>query len=227
MAFEDSFAMFPTEKELAEHFQISRSTVRQAFRELTDEGSIIRHKGKGTMTAPKKYRQDFLYVLESFNDEMLQKGLKPFTKVLDLSLHEASQQVAAGLNIVPGSSVIRLVRTRGVDKHPMVIVTTYLPNTYGLEALLHEDFENNSLYKILEDKYRLPIDKSKRFLEVRLADGCEAEQLGIPFESPIQYIETIAYSLNDAPVEFSCASYRGDLSCFRIEIKKQVHNSTG
>ena len=84
----------PTEARICEHFEISRSTVRQAFGELSAEGLVVRHKGRGTMVAPvKKIEQEFLVVLESFNDEMQDKGLEPWTKVLELSLDECDSKV--------------------------------------------------------------------------------------------------------------------------------------
>ena len=38
----------PTEMEIAEHFHVSRPTVRQAIREMVVEGYLYRISGKGT-----------------------------------------------------------------------------------------------------------------------------------------------------------------------------------
>ena len=48
----DENTPLPTESQLCEHFQVSRSTVRQTLGELTSDGFLVRHKGKGTMILP-------------------------------------------------------------------------------------------------------------------------------------------------------------------------------
>ena len=66
-------SLIPTEKELSEQFDISRTTVRQAVTELVQEGWLYRVKSKGTFIAPKKMTQDFLQKLETFADQTIQK----------------------------------------------------------------------------------------------------------------------------------------------------------
>ncbi len=50
----------PTEKELSETFQISRTTVQQAITELVQEGWLYRIKSKGTFVSQPKISQDFI-----------------------------------------------------------------------------------------------------------------------------------------------------------------------
>ncbi|MDY0244650.1 MAG: GntR family transcriptional regulator, partial [Sphaerochaeta sp.] len=47
---QDGVVSLPTEQQLCNHFNISRSTVRQALKELVNEGVIERHKAKGSLT---------------------------------------------------------------------------------------------------------------------------------------------------------------------------------
>ena len=56
--------MIPTENEISEEFQISRTTVRQAITELVQEGWLYRVKSKGTFVTRPKIPQDFLRKLE-------------------------------------------------------------------------------------------------------------------------------------------------------------------
>jgi GntR family transcriptional regulator len=212
----------PTESQLCDHFQVSRSTVRQALGELTSDGFLVRHKGKGTMILPRKIDQDFLVVLESFNDEMHEKGLIPRTKVLSLSLTQAPHSVSDALQIEKDTEVVQLVRLRSADDMPMVLVTSFLPAGYrDLGRMVDEDLEQHSLYKLMEQKYGVPIESSRRIIEIRMAGDFEASHLQIPVHAPLQYIETVSTSLDGVPVEYSKASYRGDLSRFVIEIRKK------
>ena len=60
--------LIPTEKEISDAFQISRTTVRQAITELVQEGRLYRVKSKGTFVAQPKITQEFIRKIESFND---------------------------------------------------------------------------------------------------------------------------------------------------------------
>jgi GntR family transcriptional regulator len=104
----------------------------------------------------------------------------------------------------------------------MVLVTSCIPAEYmNLGNLVHEDLTHNSLYKIMEQHYHVPINSSRRVIEIRSAGDFEAQHLRIPKHAPLQYIETISTTINNIPIEYSKASYRGDLSRFIIEIRKK------
>ena len=74
--------LIPTEKEISDAFQISRTTVRQAITELVQEGRLYRVKSKGTYVAQPKITQEFIRKIESFNDQMYRSGMTPSTEVL-------------------------------------------------------------------------------------------------------------------------------------------------
>ena len=87
-------SVIPTEKELSEMFDISRTTVRQAIAELVQEGWLYRVKSKGTFVSQPKINQDFIQKLESYNDQIRRTGRTPRTEVLDFKVMKASQEVA-------------------------------------------------------------------------------------------------------------------------------------
>ena len=210
---------FPTELELCTQFDISRPTVRQAINELAVEGYLNRMKGKGTFIAGPKIKQDFLIVLKSFTEEMYEKGLTPRTKVLGLEKMACDEKIADALQIPLGAEVAKLTRLRMADETPIVLVVTYLPLD-TLPGILSRDFENDSLYRILNEEYGCTIDRATRTLEARIASE-EAKLLEMKAGDPIQFIQTIAYLNSGVPIEYSLAEYRGDKSEFTFELKKQ------
>ena len=75
--------MLPSEKEFCQHYHISRTTVRLTFRELEQQGLIIRRRGLGTfISEPKVSRR--LGSLYSFTEDMKKLGLTPSSQILKL-----------------------------------------------------------------------------------------------------------------------------------------------
>ncbi len=209
----------PAEVEISENFGISRPTVRQAINELVVEGYLYRIKAKGTFISKPKINQDFLLVLDSFNKEMLKKGLNPSTKVIDMKTVESDEKVSKALKLQIGSRVIELSRLRFANEEPIVFVTTYLPHAL-CQSILEKNLEADSLYELLEKECRLVISRAERSLESTLAGEFEANLLQIEKGAPIQYFESVAYLSNGTPVEYSLAKYRGDRNKFTFELKR-------
>ncbi|TFG62912.1 MAG: GntR family transcriptional regulator [Spirochaetales bacterium] len=213
--------IIPPEMELCSRFGISRPTVRQAITELVSEGYLTRQKGRGTFISTPKIKQDFLLVLESFNDEMQHKGLTPATKVLEFEQAKSDERVSEMLKLKLGSDVVKLRRLRFTNGEPIVLVLSFLPFD-KLPSILTRNMEKDSLYRILEKEYGYTIERTLRTLESRLAGEYEAEVLGLKKGAAIQYIETVAFLTGGDPVEFSMASYRGDRNKFTFELRKQA-----
>ena len=72
----------PGEQDLCERYQVSRTVVRQALRELEYEGVITRQKGKGTFISLPKISEGLVQKLTGFYQDMVERGLKPGSQVL-------------------------------------------------------------------------------------------------------------------------------------------------
>ncbi|CUH97603.1 hypothetical protein P22_3734 [Propionispora sp. 2/2-37] len=208
----------PTEIELSNMFGISRPTVRQAINELVNEGYLSRLKGKGTFVTKPKINQEFVHIIENFNEGMLRKGIKPKTKVLKLKLIPADEELSQALAVEPADKVIELSRLRYANDEPIVLVSTYIP--YALcPEIMEINLKEQSIYKTFE-KNNLFIKKVRRFFEAQKANETDAQLLEIPEGDPILYFETKAYLQSGAVIEFSKLKYRGDRNKFIVELIK-------
>ena len=210
-------SLIPTEKELSEQFDISRTTVRQAITELVQEGWLYRVKSKGTFIARQKIKQDFLQRLETFREQMKRIGLEPSTEVLDFKVAKASYEVAENLRIEEGEQVIYLFRRRFGDGEPVVTVETYLP--YDKCAFIKDqDFEKVSLYDVLSAREETRIFSAKRLVEAVEANNSDVQYLHVRKGSPIQLVHTVSVNKADVALEYSIARYRGDASSFQLYV---------
>jgi GntR family transcriptional regulator len=211
----------PTEVEMCEHFDVSRPTVRQAIKELVAEGHVERQKGRGSFVSKPKVPQNFLFVVDSFNNEMRKKNLVPATKVLSLDLRSGVRKACQFYGIPEGRDLIYLSRLRSINSEPVVLVNSWLPPD-KLSCLFEKDMEKESLYKVIEHDLGLPLAYTRRILEARAAGEFVAGHLGISTGSPVLYIETMTYTTGNVPIEYSVAYYRGDRNTFSLEISKQL-----
>ena len=74
--------VIPTERQMAEHFGVSRVTIQKALHILEDEGTIYRRRGAGTFVAPR--RNTVHHSLRSFSEELELRGIRSQIKVIDV-----------------------------------------------------------------------------------------------------------------------------------------------
>ncbi|MDC7288962.1 GntR family transcriptional regulator [Blautia schinkii] len=210
-------SLIPTEKELSEQFDISRTTVRQAITELVQEGWLYRVKSKGTFIARQKIKQDFLQRLETFSEQMNRIGVVPSTEVLEFKVMNAAREVSENLQINEGDKVIYLFRRRFGDDEPVVTVETYLPYE-RCSFVMDCDFVKNSLYDSLAAQKDTRIYCARRFVEAVEATASDAQYLNIKKGAPVQLFHTVGSNKEGIPLEYSIARYRGDMSSFQLNV---------
>lgn len=212
-----SNSMIPTEIEICNYFQISRTTARQAITELVQEHYLYRVKSKGTFVSPSVIKQHFTQKLENFNQEITNLGMVPSTELLDKKIIPATKLVADKLKIAVNEQVIFLYRKRYADKTPIVLVETYLPYTPCCFILEH-DLSQESLYDIMSLKDETKIICSNRIIAAVEANSTDAAFLNIKKGKAIQFFESIGYNALQVPLEYSIARYRGDYNQFEVTV---------
>src|SRR4051794_20398838 len=116
----------PPERELAQGLGVSRMTVRQALGSLAARGLVERGVGRGTFVANRKLDHDLTRVA-GLTERLERQGLAPAAHVKEVVERTASWAIAAGLELEPGSPVVRIRRLRLGDDVPLVLEDSYLP----------------------------------------------------------------------------------------------------
>jgi GntR family transcriptional regulator len=210
----------PSETRLAEAFGTSRIVVRQALQEMVQEGLLTRKQGLGTFVALPKVQEGLVQRLTGFYEDMQARGLSVRTRVTCMEVVPVGEPVASYLQISPGEPVYKLGRLRFVEREPILHVVSYLP--YHLcPGLYQMDFEQNSLYRILEEHYGLRIARGRRSIEAVLATPREAGLLGIQKGAPLILLRSIVYLEDGRPLEYYEAKHRGDRCAFEVELVRE------
>ncbi len=208
----------PTEQELCEQYNISRSTVRQALKELENEGYIYKIQGKGTFVSPTRFQQDLLKFY-SFTEEMKKAGKTPSSQVLDFKIIIPEDKISRKLNIGKGEKVYEIIRLRLADNEPMMLESTYLP--YDLfPDITREKLEINSLYDILINEYDVSFSKAEEMFSPTLLSEKEAKILGYITGGPAILLERITYNQQERIIEYTKSIARGDKFKYHVVLKK-------
>lgn len=201
----------PSEQELCDTYQVSRVTVRKALAELTREGLLERHQGKGTYVAIPRIRKDLRHV-NSFNDACAQMNCKPETQVLRAQLTQPDAMDRENQLAEEGESVVELVRVRLADGVPVMVETNHFPMAY--EWILREDL-TGSLYALLRSR-GVEADQASHEISLCYANAVDARQLGVEPGSALLCLNEVIYDQHGCPLHTSRQKIRGDRFTFRI-----------
>jgi len=83
--------------------------VRRAVDELAREGILIKEQGRGTYVSRALEITQGLNTLSTVTDTLLQMGLTPENVEITLEMEEASESLAAALQIEPARSGTKFV----------------------------------------------------------------------------------------------------------------------
>lgn len=200
----------PTERELAERLNTSRTTVRQALAALELDGKLERIQGRGTFVAEPK--RVLVRQLTSYTQDLQSQGLTPSTKILSISRERAEGVVAQRLNLRPGTRVHRVERLRGVSGEPLAHDVAYLAGS--LPRLRQELERRGSLYQTLREAYRVRLVRVEDLVETGLAEPDEAALLSVDVGLPLLIIHRTGWDVDGRPVEFTRTVFRGDRFSF-------------
>lgn len=205
----------PSERELAKELGVSRVTVRQALRELIEEGAVFTAPGRGTFAvsarlAPATGR------LTSFTQEMIDRGIAPSSRVLAAD-ELVDAHLAEILQVHEDTPLVRIRRLRLGDDEPVAVETSVLPAELcpGIATL---DLETRSLYETLRTIYRLRLHASELVVESRQAEWGTAGLLHIAPDSPVLFIERRTLLADGRIAEFVRSWYRPDRYQFRMRL---------
>jgi GntR family transcriptional regulator len=209
--------LIPGDLELCSELGVSRTTVRQALAELARDGWVVRERGRGTFVAPPKLTERAVERLSGFFEDMVALGYPPVSQVLRQAARPSDEQIAARLNLKPGTRVVEIERLRFVEDEPVVLTTTYLPEALapGLETA---DLTRRSLYEYLETECGLSLARGQRTIEAVAADARQARLLRVRKGAPLVFLQSVSYLADGRPIEYYLALHRGDRSRFEVEL---------
>jgi GntR family transcriptional regulator len=208
----------PTERELCDTYDVSRTVVRQTLLELEHEGVISREKGRGTFLADRRTSAGFGGALVgTFEDIQSEEGHQ-HSRVVRRGIVPASQRIADDLGVGEGAEVVEIERIREVDGVPWAFTRTHLPLDIG-RPLLDVPLEDVSLFGILERQFGVTFHRARRSFVAEQASQQVAEALDVDPGAPILVMRSVSFDESGRAVERFAGFHRGDLSRLDVEVQ--------
>jgi GntR family transcriptional regulator len=209
-----------SEPDLCARFGVSRTVVRQAVGELSQEGYLTRVQGKGTFVSAPKLMEYFLDSADGFHYDFASRGFSVVSKVISCTEQEPNDDVRTSL-ATRERRVVVLDRIRAVDGKPLAFTRSYLPNRLHanlLKLLSNTDLTQESLYAVLRDACGVSIASATRRIEAVNADRSLASSLGTQTGAALLLIRSVCSDVNGQPVEYFEAWHRADLAVFELHV---------
>lgn len=207
----------PSERELCDTYDISRSTVRQAIQELEKDGYIYRVHGKGTFVSPERFKQNLLEFY-SFTEEMKKLGKTPSSEVLDFEVIECNEKIARKIKLEVGNEIYMFTRLRLANEEPMMLETSYVPCN-RFPGLTKGKLQQRAMYDIFTQEYNASFTCAEEIFQSVLTRENEAKLLKYSSGLPSMMIERITHE-NDNIIEYTKGIARGDRFKYNVLLKK-------
>lgn len=201
---------FSTEHELVQRFHVSRAPVRQALKELTDEGYVYRERAKGTFPVQELPVRPPGLELGGLVGYLRDQGLECSSKILGVEPVLPTENLCAILGLEPSDKVLKVSRLILLKEKPLVWTQTYLFVSEDFQLSKREVEKVDSVFMLLENEQGIFISRGDHQICASSANSMEAELLGIKMGDPILVIETKLYTRNDRLIGWRRAVHRAD-----------------
>lgn len=151
----------PTESSLQEAFSVSRVTVRQALRLLTEEQIIESIQGSGSYVKEERVNYD-IYQLTGFYEKLADRNVDTHSDVRIFEVLKADVKLADKLAIAPDDKVWHVKRVRFIKQKPVNLEETWMP--LAMFPDLTWEVMENSKYHYVEQIKKMTIDRSEQEL---------------------------------------------------------------
>jgi GntR family transcriptional regulator len=207
----------PPERALAEHFGVSRVTLRRALEELTAAG-VVSRSGSGWAVATGAVGEP-PNELMSFSEMAASRGLEPGSRVLERRVREATIDEADGLGLAPGASLLELERLRTMDAVAILIDRTTIPLSVapGIDDV---ELDGLSLYRVLEERFDVRPARARLTVEAIPADARRAALLGLRTGEPLLRCNQLTEDVAGRRIELCEMVYRYDRYRFRATLTR-------
>jgi len=201
----------PSETELAEKFNVSRITVRNAIKELVQEGFLETNSGKRTKVIRNKSISGRI-IGKRFTELLVEQGHKLRKEWIKAGVE--NNEEGTDIYRLFGEKCIRMERLYHLDDVPYIHFTHYL--TSELSDIYVAELTIQSLYEMIKEQDIILTKFQDRFA-VEIAPDHVATRLQIKEMTPVLRRLRYSYDEKGNLVEYSVGYYNTEIMNYHVD----------
>lgn len=210
----------PTESDLAEQYQLNRTTVRRALDELRREGLVVSSQGRGYFvpkherlvwdtSIPERNTEVDVSPADTWSQQMRGQGHQP-TETIEVLTEHPSELLAERLRLDADDLVVVRRRTRNLDGIPEVISDSAYPHELVAGSPVAEPGDILPGVYVIMEQLGHRWTEHRNEVRARAASLVEAQRLRlVPGQIVIEHVRT-SYTADGRPVRCTVMVARGD-----------------
>ncbi|MGC8465999.1 MAG: GntR family transcriptional regulator [Acidimicrobiales bacterium] len=198
---------FPTDEELHETYDVSRQTVREAVRQLTQDGLVVRQRGRGSTVSPPVLEQP-LHSFYSLASTVRAGGIEERSEVLAFECRSVDSEVARRLDLGDDRVAVYVERLRFAGGEPIAWDRSWLRMDLA-SGLIGADLSSGSLYDLLALRCSVRITSGSERIRPVVPSAPERKLLQLAPQLAAFSIEREAF-VEQTPLEWRRTLIRGD-----------------
>jgi GntR family transcriptional regulator len=217
-------SQIPSESELSRELDVSRVTIREALRALTEEGLLVKAQGRGTFVAdplpPLPHERRFTGYLEDLWNQLPSVSVRH----IEITRVPAAPEIARILELSPtDSDVVRIKRARHIDNSPYAFTINLMPPHIGSQFDEHV-LRTMPVVRFFEEELRIPIGRALETIHAAAADAEVARWLEVPVFTPVMHVRRVLYTAGQRPLELVDSYYRSDKFHYSVQLLRVEDN---
>ena len=204
-----------TENSLMKRFHVSRAPIRQALKELVDEGYVVRQRAKGTFPVRGvNVRLPPALELGGLTRYLAEQGLKPTSRITQLVRVESPEEVREALGLEKPEEVLYLERIISVKGSPLVLARTYLCTPADFLPEIGELERLGTVLVLIERSLGVIFKRGEQHIWASGATREEAQALEVKIGAPVLITITTMFTSDGRPGGWRRAVHRAeDFKC--------------
>jgi GntR family transcriptional regulator len=207
----------PTEGELCAAYGVSRMTVRQALAELTQNGFIVRRRGRGTYVSSDKAERSASRLL-GFLEDAQAHDLRPGIEIVDQQWVAGAKEDSVLLGLNGSQRLYQVRRLRFANDEPIGINLILLAEEF--EPYFRQADFRQSFYGLLQERIGVQVKLADQRVEAVACPDELAKLLRIPGGTALLKITRVTFLADGRLAGLTRTFYRGDRYYLSLKIDR-------